>query len=204
MKPRRLRCFGLGTGEGQGRAEAGPCAPQPLALGLANGGSRVSTWSSRWRKRICLTQPSTALLGLFLRSAAQELPGRTVLPSWQLLSCGFPFPLAGASGRASHSPRGPEPRSDPGSVRWQGAMCVRRSLPFPVPLCLPRPRSGMAPPSPLEREVGECCLRKSLFFAAAKHRRSRQTRSVYIQLPVGIASSLMVIKERKKSHLLFK
>ena len=51
--------------------------------------------------------------------------------------------------------QGPEPRFDPGGVRWQGAMCVRRSLDFPLPLCLPLPRSGMATSSPLKREVGE-------------------------------------------------
>lgn len=45
--------------------------------------------------------------------------------------------------------QGPEPPSGPGSDRWQGAMCVRGSLPFPLP------RSGVATSSPLKGEVGE-------------------------------------------------
>lgn len=116
------------------------------------------------------------------------------------------LPVSGGLGSGLGQPagtQGPEPRSEPGSDRWQGAMCVRGSLPFPLPFCLPLPRSGMATSCPLKREVGESPPPEKvpLFFAAAKHRRSRQTRSVYIQLPVGIASFLMVTEERKKNPI---
>lgn len=78
-----------------GQADAGPCAPQLLGLNLASGGNKVPTWNSLWRKRICRPVLSRG----FFR--AQELSGRTVVPSQQLLSCGFAFPLVGASGHGS-------------------------------------------------------------------------------------------------------
>lgn len=135
MEPRRLRCFGLGIGEGQGRAEAGPCALRPLALALSNGVSRVLIWNSHWRKRICLAQLSIAFLVLFLRSVAPELPGRTVVPSQQLLSCGFPFPLLGASGHACGKPGGRRVLNrGPLRTALSGkAMCVRRPCFTPAP-----------------------------------------------------------------------
>lgn len=78
-----------------GQADPGPYAPRPLGLNLASGGNRVPICNSLWKKTICRPVLSR---GFF---CAQELPGRTVVPSQQLLSCGFAFPLVGASGHGS-------------------------------------------------------------------------------------------------------
>lgn len=107
--------------------------------------------------------------------------------------------------QAARDTQGPELRSVPGGVGCQGTMCW--CLPSPLPLCLsPCPGAAWPPAPPLKRVLEDSLpLDKVPLFlaAAAKHRHSQQTRSVYIQLLLGIASFLMVIKERGKNPFFF-
>lgn len=149
MKRRCLRCFGLERDKGGLRL--GPV----LGLGLANGvrGPHVEEKD--------MPHPAVTALPGLLRSAARELPGRTVVPSQQLLSCGFPFPPVGRGLgpclRRPAGPQRPEPRPGPGSVRGKA-----RCSPFPCPVPS-LPCSGLATSCPWKGKWESLCrLRKSL------------------------------------------
>lgn len=120
------------------------------------------------------------------------------------------LPVSGGLGSGLGQPagtQGPEPRSEPGSDRWQGAMCVRGSLPFPLPFCLPLPRSGMATSCPLKREVGESLPPEKVpLFCSSSEAQTFPANALRVYSVAGWHRLLPYGDrgKKKKSHLLFK